>query len=107
MTDKIAVIGSNDSVLIFKAVGCDVYGVSNEHNTRIALNKAIAEYKVIMITDDFAPYVEDIIQDTKLSAYPAVLVIPSGTKKSTYALDKIREDVEKSLRVNILKNKEN
>ncbi len=107
MTDKIAVIGSNDSVLIFKAVGCDVFGVSNEQNTRVALNKAITEYKVIMITDDFAPFVEDIIEDTKLSSYPAVLVIPSGTKVSSYALDKISADVEKSLGVNILKNKEN
>lgn len=107
MKDKIAVIGSNDSVLIFKAVGCDVYGVSNEHNTRTTLNKAINEYKVIMITDEFAPFVEDIITDTKLSAYPVVLVIPSGTNASTYALDKINEDVEKSLGVNILKNKEN
>ncbi len=107
MTDKIAVIGSGDSILIFKAVGCDVYAVSNEHNTRTALNKAIAEYKVIMITDDFAPFVEDIINDTKLNAYPAVLVIPSGTKPSNYALNKINEDVEKSLGVNILRNKEN
>lgn len=107
MTDKIAVIGSSDSVLIFKSVGCDVFGVSNEHNTRNALNKAITEYKVIMITDNFAPYVEDIIQDSKLSSYPAILVIPSGTEKSDYALNKINEDVEKSLGVNILKNKEN
>lgn len=103
-SDKIAVIGSKDSVLVFKAVGCDVFGVDNENKTRVALNKAISRYKIILITDDYAKYVEDIISDTKTSAYPVVLVIPSGTKKSSYALDKINEDVERALGVNILKN---
>ena len=107
-SEKIAVIGSKDSVLIFKAVGCDVFGVDNEQKTRAALNKAISKYKVILITDNFAKYVEDIITDTEASAYPVVLVIPSGAKSSSYALDKISLDVERALGVNILKNnKEN
>ena len=103
-SDKIAVIGSKDSVLVFKAVGCDVFGVDSEHKTRVALNKAISQYKMILITDDYAKYVKDIISDTKTTAYPVVLVIPSGTRKSNYALNKINEDVEKALGVNILKN---
>ena len=106
MEEKIAVIGSKDSILVFKSVGCDIYGVNNEETARQALNKAIAKYKVIMITDDFAKFTEDIINDTKNDAYPVVLVIPSGNSNSSYALDKINEDVERSLGVNILKNKE-
>ena len=107
-SDKIAVIGSKDSILVFKAVGCDIFGVDSEQKTRLALNKAIASYKVILITDDYAKYVEDIIADTQTTAYPVVLVIPSGNKKSTYALDKINADVERALGVNILlNNKEN
>ncbi len=106
--EKIAVIGSKDSILVFKAVGCDIFGVDDEHKTRVALNKAIANYKVILITDDYAKYVEDIILDTQTTAYPVVLVIPSGNSKSNYALNKINENVEKALGVNILLNdKEN
>ena len=34
-SEKIAVIGNKDSILVFKAVGCDVFGVSNAEKTRI------------------------------------------------------------------------
>jgi len=104
--ESIAVIGSIDSILAFKALGCEVYGVEDEHTTRLSLNKAIATSKVILITDDFAPFVEDIIKDTYAKAYPVVLVIPSGTKKSDYALKNIVNSVEQALGVNILMNEE-
>ena len=50
---------------------------------------------------------EDIIIDTQNSAYPAVIVIPSGTEKSDYALKQISQGVERALGVNILLNEEN
>lgn len=106
MKDSIAVVGSIDSILIFKSVGFDVFGVDNEASTRNTLNKLIANYKVVFITDTFAKYVEDIILDTQNSAYPAVIVIPSGTEKSDYALKQISAGVEKALGVNILLNEE-
>ena len=46
-SEKIAVIGSKDSILVFKTVGCDIFGVNNAEKTRIALNKAISQYKII------------------------------------------------------------
>jgi V/A-type H+-transporting ATPase subunit F len=106
MKENIAVVGSIDSILIFKSVGFDVFGVDSEAKTRNVLNKLITDYKVIFITDNFAKYVEDIIVDTQNSAYPAVIVIPSGTEKSDYALKQISQGVEKALGVNILLNEE-
>lgn len=105
--ENIAVIGKKDSILAFRAVGCDIYGVGSAQKARSALNKAISLYKVILITDDYAPFVEDIIKDTYIAAYPVVLVIPSGTEKSDYALKKISNSVEQALGVNILMNEEN
>ena len=86
MKDNIAVVGSIDSILVFKSAGFDVFGVDSETKTRNILNKLITEYKVIFITDTFAKYVEDIIKDTQNNAYPAVIVIPSGSEKNDYAL---------------------
>jgi len=103
---NIAVIGNLDSILIFKSSGFDVFGVSNSDNTRVALNKAISKYNLIFITDNYAKYVEDIITDTQNEEYPAVIVIPSGTEKSNYALGKIAEGVKKALGVDILLDKE-
>ena len=107
MKNNIAVVGSIDSILAFKTVGFDVFGVTNETNTRTVLNKLLTEYKVVMITDNFAKYVEDIIKDTHTTAYPVVLVIPSGVDSGDYALKQISQSVERALGVNILLNKEN
>ena len=106
MEKSVAVIGNIDSILIFKSCGFDVIGVDSPQNTRVALNKAIATYRVIFIVDKYAKTVEDIITDTQNSAYPAVIVIPDGTNKDDYALNKINEGVKKALGVNILLDKE-
>ena len=103
---NIAVIGNLDSILVFKSVGFDVVGVTDHESTRVALNNAISKYNLIFITDNYAKYVEDIILDTQNSAYPAVIIIPSGTEKSDYALNKIAEGVKKALGVDILLDKE-
>jgi len=105
--NNFAVVGSIDSILAFKTVGFDVYGVTNQTDTRTVLNKLLTEYKVVMITDNYAIYVEDIIKDTQATAYPVVLVIPGGADSNDYALKKINESVERALGVNILLNKEN
>lgn len=106
MKNNIAVVGSIDSILAFKTVGFDVFGVNNEENTRTVLNKLLTEYKLIFITDVFAKYVEDIIKDTQNSAYPMVIVIPSGVSEENYALKQISQSVERALGVNILQNEE-
>lgn len=104
--NSIAVIGNIDSVLVFKTVGFDVFGVNTEVKARNTLNKLLTQYKVIFITEEFAKCVEDIIEDTYTKAYPIVTVIPSGINSSQYALDKIKQGVEKALGVNILFDKE-
>lgn len=106
MKNNIAVVGSIDSILAFKTVGFDVFGVNNEENTRHVLNKLLTEYKLILITDTFAKFAEDIIKDTQNSAYPTITVIPSGTSEENYALGQISQSVERALGVNILQNEE-
>ena len=106
MKNSVAVIGNIDSVLVFKTVGFDVFGVNTEVKARNTLNKLLTQYQVIFITDDFAKCVEDIIEDTNSKAYPIVTVIPSGINSGEYSLNKIKQGVEKALGVNILFDKE-
>ena len=107
MKNNIAVVGSIDSILAFKTVGFDVFGVNNEETTRNVLNKLLTQYKLILITDAYAKFVEDIILDTQTSAYPTVIIIPSGVDSGNYALKQISQSVERALGVNILQNEEN
>ena len=105
MKNSVAVIGNINSILVFKTVGFDVFGVTTEAKARNTLNKLITEYKVIFITEDYAKSVEDIIEDTYSQAYPIITVIPSGSNSSNYSLNKIKQGVEKALGVNILFDK--
>ena len=99
-------MGNLDSILVFKTVGFDVFGVNTEVKARNTLNKLVCNYQIIFITEDYAKCVEDIIEDTLIKAYPIVTVIPSGVNSSDYALNKIKQGVEKSLGINILFDKE-
>ena len=102
MKNSIAVIGNIDSILVFKLVGFECLGVSTPSQARVVLNKAITQYKLIFVTDEYAKGLEDIIADTMLSAYPVVTVIPSNTQRDDYSLNQIKTSVEKTLGVNIL-----
>ena len=105
MKSDIAEIGNINSILVFKTVGFDVFGVNTEVRARNVLNKVISTHKLILITENFARAVEDIIEDTFSEPYPIVTVIPDGTNSSDYSLNKIKQGVEKALGVNILFDK--
>lgn len=104
MKSEIAVIGNLDTILIFKMVGLDVFEVRDEKTTIEKINEILTDYKVILITEDYAPFVEDLIKETNKDMYPIITIIPSGTTDSNFALNKIEESVEHTLGINILSN---
>ena len=106
MNSEIAVVGSLDVILIFKSIGLDTFEVRDKNSTIQTVNNLINDYKIILITDDFAPYIENLIKETTKEMFPIITIIPSGTKESDYALKKIEESVEHTLGINILSQKE-
>ena len=104
MKSEIAVIGNLDTTLIFKMVGLDVFEVRDEKTIISKINEIFNDYKIILVTDDFAPFIEDIIKETSKDMYPIITIIPSGTKDSNYAIKQIEQSVEHTLGINILSN---
>ena len=102
MNAEIAVVGSLDVISIFKSIGLDAFEVTDKNSTIQTINDLVNDYKIILITDDFAPFIEDIINETSKSMFPIITIIPSGTNESDYALKKIEESVEHTLGINIL-----
>ena len=102
---KIAVVGSLDVISIFKTIGLDAFEVTDKNSTIQTLNSLINDYKIILITDDFAPFIEELIKETSKNMFPIITIIPSGTKESDYALKKIEESVDHTLVINILSQK--
>ena len=102
MEDKIAVLGNKDIVVLFKAVGCDVFSPAGRDKIRATLNKLIQNYKIILIQTDYAKLCEDLIEQTRISAYPVIVVIPNKDEQNNYALDKIMTDMERAIGAKIV-----
>lgn len=100
--DKIAVIGDKDSVLAFKALGVDVFGAKNFFEAQETLKKLARTYSIILITEDIAEAIPDIVARYKTRAYPAVIPIPSASGTTGFGMRGLSKDVEKAIGADIL-----
>lgn len=100
--DRIAVMGDKDCVLAFRAAGADVFPVVGADDAGKTLKKLARTYPVILVTEDIAESIVDIVDRYKASPYPAVIPIPGATGGTGYAMRRISENVEKALGTNIL-----
>ena len=103
MYKKIGVVGDKDSVLAFKALGIDVFPVVDEDEARIAVDKmAMNDYAVIFITEQVAVTIEETIERYNKQVLPAVILIPSNQGTLNIGKQRISDNVEKAVGVNIL-----
>lgn len=106
MEDKIAILGSRDMIMLFKAVGCDVFSPTGRDKIRATLSKLISNYKIILIQTSYAKLCEDLIEQTRTSAYPIILVVPNRDEDNPYALGKIVTDMERAIGAKIMLEEE-
>ena len=106
MEDKIAILGSRDMIMLFKAVGCDVFSPLGRDKIRATLSKIIPNYKVILIQTNYAKLCEDLIEQTRTSAYPIILVVPNRDEENSYASNKIVTDMERAIGAKIVLEEE-
>ena len=78
---RVAVIGDKDSVLMFKALGVDVYtAVEGEDAKKLVKKLAQENFGIIFITEDFAAKIQDTIDKYREEMTPAIILIPSQEK---------------------------
>ena len=100
---KIGVVGDKDSVLAFKAIGIDVYPVIEEEEARKTIDKmALNKYAVIFVTEQVAKGIEETIERYNRETLPAIILIPSNQGSLNIGIQRIRDNVEKAIGVNIL-----
>lgn len=105
MFKKIGVVGDKDSVLAFKALGIDVFPVSENDEARITVDKlAMNDYAVIFVTEQVAEGIEETIERYTKKILPAIILIPSNQGTLNIGMQKINDNVEKAVGVNILGN---
>ena len=102
---KCAVIGDRDSILLFKAVGIEVYDVAEgEQANRILHRLARHGYAVVYVTETYYPACEETILEFQGEVYPAIIPIPDASGTQGIGMKAIRENVEKAVGLDILSN---
>ena len=100
---KVGVIGDKDSVLAFKALGVDVFTVTEADEARKTVDTmARNNYGVIFITEQIASLIPDTVDRYDKEIIPAVILIPSNQGTLNIGMDRINENVEKAVGSNIL-----
>ncbi len=102
MTNKIAVIGDKDSVLVFRALGVDVFDAGSYFETSNLLKNIANDYSIIFITDDIAQEIQGTIERFVDKAYPAIIPIPSFKGSTGFGLKQLSMYVEKAVGIDIL-----
>lgn len=105
-TGKIAVIGDSESATAFLAIGAAVFKVDDEYKASDKLRELVKtdEYAVILVTENYAAKMEQLMQKLKAQPYPAVLCIPGSTGSNGFGMAGVRRDVEKAVGVDIFNN---
>ena len=105
-----AVIGDKDSVMLFKAVGIDVfYETDGEKANRQIKNRQIKQlardgYGVIYLTETLYPLCADAIETFQAEPYPAIIPIPDVHGSQGTGIRNLKEYVETAVGVDILFN---
>lgn len=103
MDYKIAILGNQDTILGFKALGVDTYSLVNIDEARKSLG-VIKEkdYGIVFITEDWMEKMEEEISELRNRALPAIVPIPSHLGSSGYGLKNLRKIVERAVGSDIL-----
>ncbi len=102
---KIGVIGDKDSVLLFKAVGLDVFFEDNGESANRTLHRLAREgYAAVFVTEKLFPGCAETIEEYQGAAYPAIIPIPNNQGSLGLGEKMLRQNVEKAVGMDILSN---
>ncbi|HZK46515.1 MAG TPA: V-type ATP synthase subunit F [Atopostipes sp.] len=103
MSHKIGVLGNDNSVLIYRMLGFDVYQIDNpEEASRKIDELAQDDYGVIYVTETVAEKILETIHRYDDEILPAIILIPDHTGTRGIGKKRVQENVEKAVGQNIL-----
>ena len=106
MTGKTAIVGSGDSIIVFKAAGVSAFPAEDEKKAREILRKIAKEYQIIFLTEDLARPLEEFLKRFDETPYPVIVSIPSGEGNESYGVEVLKKAMERALGVDILFHKD-
>lgn len=99
---KIGVVGDKNSIMAFKALGIDIYPITESIEARKIIDRLAKEnYGIIFVTEQIAVEISETIERYNKELLPAIILIPSNQGSLGIGLKKINEYVEKAIGSNI------
>ena len=106
MEGKIAAIGQKDLILPLKAVGVDIFPTTSpEEASNTARTLAREGYTIIMVTENLAASMQDVMREYQNEAVPSIMPIPSTLGSEGFALARLREAIKRAVGTDILAEK--
>ena len=102
MAADIAIVGTGNSILAFKAAGVDAYQADSAAEAKELVRKAAKVSKVILLADVYAAALDEWLKRFLEQPYPIVVPIPTDEGSNGYAANKLKEEMERALGVNVL-----
>ena len=100
---KIAVLGDQDSVLGFKALGLDVFPAETVEEAKSTLHRLAKEdYAVVYLTEQLARYMNDELARYKDDLTPAIILIPGKEGSLGIGMANVKKSVERAVGADIL-----
>ncbi|MBO5007425.1 MAG: V-type ATP synthase subunit F [Clostridia bacterium] len=95
---KICVIGDYDSICGFNALGIDTFVSTERDDTvRTIENLAVNHYVIILITENIALKITDILDKYKSEPLPAIITIPAVSGGGNLGMQYLRKAVEQAV----------
>ncbi len=104
MDYKIIIIGNEDAITGFKAIGLDTFGVKSQEDCEKKISEIYgsSDYGVIFITEDWADKVKIFLSQLPPKALPAIVAVPSQAGSTGAGLANLKKIVEQAVGSDIL-----
>lgn len=100
---KIAILGSERSILGFKALGVQAFSVKTQEDfEKVKNNIEKDNYAVVFVTSKVAERFSKDLQDFYERSLPAVLIVPGSEKESKKGWEQLKRIIEKAAGTSII-----
>ena len=104
MEGKIAVLGGDDFVMPFSALGLDTFASEDsiEQVEQTALKIVEGNYALVVVAENIAPLAEKVFETQKNMATPAIVVVPFTSEPTGYATKDLGKALKMATGIDIL-----
>lgn len=98
----LAAIAETKSVILFNAIGIKTFSVNHPNEVdRIIFQLVNQKCKIIYLSEALYEAIPETIDKYKFSPFPIIIPIPISDRSQGVGLNKIKENVEKAIGINI------